>query len=97
MSMPPHLFTPERLLQAADQIMRMAQPAFQASFHFSGWRYRAKWEYPGVLSVWCGETGAMLARSRPGHPTKPAASGRRAATPADRLSAAACPGDLRRA
>ena len=66
-------FTPAELLRGADRIMRMAQPALQASFYLDGWRFRAKWEYPGVLSVWSVASGALLARSRPGHPTKPAA------------------------
>ena len=53
--------------------MKSLQPAMQASFHVAGWPYRARWDYPGILIVYCRATGVLLARSRRGQPTKPAA------------------------
>ena len=65
--------SPEALLQAADRIMKSLQPAIQASFHCDGWSFRARWDYPGILSVYDRHTGVLLARSRRGQPTKLAA------------------------
>ena len=65
--------SPAELLQAADRIMKSLQPAMQTSFYCAGWPCRARWDYPGILSVYDRASGQLLARSRRGQPTKPAA------------------------
>lgn len=67
------LRSPAELLQAADRVMRSLQPAMQAHFYCNGWSLRARWDYPGILSVHDRNTGVLLARSRRGQPTKLAA------------------------
>ena len=64
---------PAELLRVADRIMRSLQPAMQARFHYEGWLCVVRWDYPGILSVIDRATGHLLARSRRGQPTKPAA------------------------
>lgn len=48
-------------------------PAWSTHFSREGWSYRARFDYPGVVSVYDRNTGELLVRSRPGHPTKPEA------------------------
>jgi len=67
---------PGELLRQADRVMRMAQPAFTATFHANGMAYRARWDYPGRLSVCDRNTGELVARSRLGRPTELAAAPR---------------------
>ena len=70
--MHPHAPAPAELLRQADAHLRSLQPAMQARFHHWGRMYRARFEYPGRVLVYCGATGGLLARSAPGRPTKPA-------------------------
>lgn len=64
--------TPAALLAAADLHFRSLQPAQRAHFQLDGRAYRARFEYPGVVLVFDGASGAQLARSMPGSPTVPA-------------------------
>lgn len=70
--MRPEYITPAVLLRMADAHLRSLQPAMKAHFHHWGWPYRVRFEYPGRVLVFDGATGALLARSQPGRPTKPA-------------------------
>lgn len=63
---------PAELLRLADAHLRSLQPAQRASFHHWGRLYRARFDYPGLVLVFDGASGALLARSRPGRPTTPA-------------------------
>lgn len=62
--------TPADLLRQADSVLRSAAPTWTASFHADGFAYRARFAYPGILSVFTRNTGELVARSRPGQPTK---------------------------
>ena len=68
--MHPHAPAPAELLRQADAHLRSLQPAMQARLHLWGGMYRARFEYPGRVLVYCGANGALLARSAPGRPTK---------------------------
>lgn len=76
-SMPPDLFEPAELLRLADAHLRSLQPARQTSFHHRGRLFRARFDYPGLVLVFDGATGALHAKSLPGRPTKPAKLGGR--------------------
>lgn len=52
------------VLRQADAVMRAMQPAFTATFHRSGIAYRVRFEYPGLLSVYCRNTGELIAKGR---------------------------------
>ncbi len=65
-------FPPAELLRLADAHLRSLQPAQRAQFYHWGYHYRVRWEYPGRVLVFDGSSGALLARSLPGQPTKPA-------------------------
>jgi hypothetical protein len=65
--------SPAELLQLADRVLKSLQPAMQAHFYCDGWSLRARWDYPGILSVYERNSGVLLARSRRGQPTKLAA------------------------
>lgn len=61
---------PATLLRLAAQVLQSRMPTWQAQFGHDGGSYRARFEYPGVVSVADNNTGALLARSRPGRPTE---------------------------
>lgn len=63
---------PADLLRLADLHLRSLRPAQRASFHHWGRPYRVRFEHPDVLSVFDAATGALLARSLPGRPLRPA-------------------------
>ena len=61
---------PSALLRLASQVLQSRMPTWQARFTHEGMAYRARFEFPGVVSVADDNTGALLARSRPGRPTE---------------------------
>ena len=65
-------FPPAVLLRLADAHLRSLQPAQRAHFRHWGHGYRVQWVYPGRVLVFDDTTGALLARSLPGRPTRPA-------------------------
>lgn len=64
---------PAELLRQAHHVLIALQPAMSATFHSVGAAYRVRFDYPGVVSVYHRNTGELVARSRPGRPTVPAA------------------------
>ena len=68
---------PAALLRQAHRVLIALQPAMTASFHSWGEAYRVRFDYPGILSVYHRNTGELVARSRRGRPTVPAALPRR--------------------
>jgi 2-oxo-4-hydroxy-4-carboxy--5-ureidoimidazoline (OHCU) decarboxylase len=64
---------PAALLRQAHLVLTALQPAMTASFHSWGEAYRARFDYPGIVSVFHRNTGELVARSRRGRPTEPAA------------------------
>jgi 2-oxo-4-hydroxy-4-carboxy--5-ureidoimidazoline (OHCU) decarboxylase len=68
---------PAALLRQAHHVLIALQPAMTASFHSWGEAYRVRFDYPGILSVHHRNTGELVARSRRGRPTVPAALPRR--------------------
>ena len=64
---------PAAVLRQADAVMTAMQPAFTAHFHRNGVAYRARFDYPGVLLVYCRNTGELIAKSRRGRPCELAA------------------------
>ena len=69
---------PAALLQQAHRVLIALQPAMSATFHSAGVPYRVRFDYPGVVSVHRRNSGELVARSRAGRPTVPAALPRRA-------------------
>ncbi|MFZ2648561.1 MAG: hypothetical protein WA210_00515 [Burkholderiaceae bacterium] len=69
----PFELEPADLLRQADRVLRAMQPAFSVHFAAWGYSYRARFDYPGRVSVFDRNTGELIARSRPGHPSKLAA------------------------
>lgn len=66
------------LLRQAHHVLIAMQPATTASFHVHGEAYRVRFDYPGIVSVFHRNTGELVARSRRGRPTVPAALPRKA-------------------
>ena len=64
---------PAVLLRQANHVLIALQPAMTASFHSWGHAYRVRFDYPGIVSVYHRNTGELVARSRRGRPTAPAA------------------------
>jgi hypothetical protein len=62
------IHAPAALLQAAARVLEARRPQAQASFHLDGFRYRARFDWPGVVSVFNDADGMPLARSKPGRP-----------------------------
>ena len=63
-------FNPAELLRQADAVLRSRQPTSSADFYAcDGYAFRARFDYPGVVSVYDHNTGDLLACSRPGKPT----------------------------
>jgi len=62
--------SPAELLRLADRVLRAMAPAWSTAFHSDGIAYRARFDYPGVVSVLDRNTGELVARFRPGQPTK---------------------------
>lgn len=54
------------MLRQAAAVMTAMQPAFTAHFHRDGVAYRVRFAYPGVLRVYCRNTGELIAKSRCG-------------------------------
>ncbi len=61
---------PAALLRLAAQVLESRMPAWNARFLHEGMPYRARFAFPGVVIVTDDNTGAVLARSRPGMPTE---------------------------
>ena len=64
------------LLRQADRVLRTMQPAFSTQFCADGISYRARFDYPGYVSVFDRNTGELVARSVSGNPSKLAATTR---------------------
>ena len=71
--MRPPFESPAELLRQADRVLQAMQPAFSVHFYCHGIGYRARWDYPGRVSVFDRHTGELIARSRFGQPAKLAA------------------------
>jgi PQQ enzyme repeat len=59
------------MLAHADKVIRSRWLALQAHYVCQGWRLRARFDYPGRLSVFDANTGELMVESRNGHPTRP--------------------------
>ena len=57
------------LLRQADAVLRAMRPAWSAHFWAGGVSYRARFDYPGWVTVLDRNTGEVIARSRVGQPT----------------------------
>ncbi|MEI2678413.1 MAG: hypothetical protein V9G29_11480 [Burkholderiaceae bacterium] len=75
MSRPP-FENPAQLLRQADRVLRAMQPATSTHFSADGISYRARFDYPGYVSVFDRNTGELVAQSLPGNPTKLVATSR---------------------
>lgn len=72
-----HFIKPEALLLQAHSVLSAMQPAFSVHFHSHGVAFRARFDYPGRVSVYEKNTGELIVRSRPGRPTEVAKSAAR--------------------
>jgi hypothetical protein len=63
------LFAGKRLERAAQYMALHAKPSEKGTGRANA-KELIRWEWPGVLSVFCAETGALLARTEPGQPNK---------------------------
>ena len=70
MNFRPPFESPAELLRQADRVLLTMAPDWSADFNSDGIGYRARFDYPGVVSVHDRNTGEVIARSRPGQPTK---------------------------
>ena len=59
------------LLATASRVLLSRMPTWQARFSAHGNAYRARFEWPGTVSVADDNTGEVLARSEPGQPSAP--------------------------
>lgn len=66
--MRPGFEEPAAVLRQAAAVMKAMQPALTVHFHRYGVAYRARFEFPGVLLVYCRNTGELIAKSRRGRP-----------------------------
>lgn len=62
---------PLKALRTAAAVLESRQPAWSACFRLDGVTCRARWGWPGVVSVCDDNTGETLARSLPGKPDEP--------------------------
>ena len=62
------------LLRVAASVLQSRMPAWQARFTICGRAFRARFEWPGVVTVADDRTGELLASSMPGKPTRPTAA-----------------------
>jgi hypothetical protein len=62
-------FAAKRLQRAAQYMALHAKPSEKGAGRANA-KELIRWEWPGVLSVFCAETGALLARSAPGQPSR---------------------------
>ena len=68
--MRPRYEDPAALLRQADAVLRAMLPAWSAHFWAGGASYRARFDYPGRVTVLDRNTGEVIARSRVGRPTE---------------------------
>jgi hypothetical protein len=61
----------QALLRTAAKVLLSRMPTWQARFSVAGHAYRARFEWPGVVTVADDNTGEVLARSVPGEPAEP--------------------------
>lgn len=59
------------LLAIGAGVLQSRMPGWQARFLVEGLAFRARFEWPGVVTVADDNTGERLARSLPGRPTEP--------------------------
>ena len=59
------------LLRLAAGVLLSRMPTWQARFLVRGHPFRARWEWPGVVTVSAEHSGELLARSEPGRPATP--------------------------
>lgn len=65
----------EALAMADGLVQARHRPLTVAHTTREGGRFIFRWEYPGILRVFCGTTGELLARSKPGTPSELADDG----------------------
>lgn len=58
------------LLLTGARVLHSRMPTWQARFTADGCAYRARFEWPGVVTVADDNTGEVLARSVPGKPVE---------------------------
>jgi hypothetical protein len=59
------------LLRMAASVLQSRMPIWQAKVMMHGQAYRARFEWPGFVTVADDDTGELLARSLPGKPAEP--------------------------
>jgi len=59
-----------KLLRTGAAVLLSRMPAWQARFVVEGHHYRARFEWPGVVTVADDNTGDVVARSLSGRPTE---------------------------
>ena len=62
---------PVQLLQQGAAVLQSRMPLSNASFKHNQEPYRARFDWPGVVTVSEDNTGEVLARSLPGRPFEP--------------------------
>ena len=60
-----------QLLRHASAVLQSRMPAWNGRFRFDFVHYRARFDWPGVVTVSDDNTGETLARSVPGKPFEP--------------------------
>lgn len=63
--------TRAELLRTGASVLLSRMPTWQARFTLNGMPFRARFEWPGVVTVSGENTGELLARSEPGRPVSP--------------------------
>lgn len=59
------------LLRLAASVLLSRMPTWQARFLVQGHPFRARFEWPGLVTVSAENSGELLARSEPGKPATP--------------------------
>lgn len=63
--------TRAEVLAIGASVLQSRMPTWQARFYAGGLAFRARFEWPGVVTVADDNTGEVLARSLPGRPATP--------------------------
>lgn len=59
------------LLRQAAEVLHSRMPTWNERFNRDGIAYRARFEWPGIVTVSADNTGEVFARSVPGRPGEP--------------------------
>ena len=65
--------SPAELLQQANAVLLASWPTLKGTFSRDGINCVFRFDHPGVLRVYERNTGALMAQSQPGRPTRPKA------------------------